>query len=194
MKDSAIRSAFHKSVLKYAHEDKNTIVVDELGIKNGEIRADIAVLNGKLIGYEIKSEKDTLTRLTPQVIAYSEVFEKSYLIAADKHIVKASQIVPDSWGIYTIRKSENFNLEFCCEREATQSETRNSFSIAQLLWKSEASNILIELFDYKIKSNHTRQHLYNVLAETCTIHELSEIVLKYLKLREGWRTNHKQLL
>jgi len=194
MRDPIIRAAFHESILKNAHLDIDTIVIDELGIKNGQIRADIAVLNGKMYGYEIKSEKDTLLRLGPQAIAYSEVFEKSYIVAADKHIAKLANYIPDTWGIYAINGDSKNNIEFHCEREALQSETRNIFAISRLLWKSEAAEILSEQFQYKIKTNYTRDHLYNMLAETCDVNQISKIVLKYLKQREGWRTNPQLLL
>jgi hypothetical protein len=194
MRDSIIRAAFHESILKNAHQDIDTVVIDELGIKNGAVRADIAVLNGKMIGYEIKSEKDTLVRLSSQAIAYSEVFEKSYIIVADKHIAKIGNYIPDTWGIYSIDSESANNIIFHCKREATQSETRNINSIVRLLWKSEVSEILTQEFQSKIKSSHTKNHLYNMLVENCDINQLSNIVLKYLKQRQDWRINRKQLL
>ena len=46
MTDKIVRNAFHKSVLQEAHYCSDTLVVDELGLNNGAVRADIAVLYG----------------------------------------------------------------------------------------------------------------------------------------------------
>jgi hypothetical protein len=48
-------------------------MLDEFGLEHGEVRVDVAVINGELHGYEIKSERDTLERLPRQVKAYSAV-------------------------------------------------------------------------------------------------------------------------
>ncbi|WP_128815240.1 hypothetical protein [Vibrio sp. 624788] len=53
--DSEIREAFHKKKLKSQHEDNQTLVIDELGLMHGSNRIDIAVVNGCIHGYEIKS-------------------------------------------------------------------------------------------------------------------------------------------
>jgi len=190
MNDPVIRSAFHCSILKPAHNDRNTLVIDELGLKNGIVRADIAVLNGKLVGYEIKGEKDSLTRLLPQVAAYSEVFENSYIIAAEKHLAKVEHHVPEWWGIYAISPDEHGAPCFAIKRKAEANPARNNFGIAQLLWKAEVSDILAGNYGVKIKQSYTRQHLYQMLAEACDTVNLASIVLKYLKQREGWRTDH----
>jgi hypothetical protein len=55
MNDPLIRKAFHCSFLQKEHAAPTTLVVDELGLEHGKCRADIAVINGHLIGYEIKS-------------------------------------------------------------------------------------------------------------------------------------------
>lgn len=189
MNDPVIRSAFHSSVLKAAHNDLDTIIIDELGLKNGIARADIAVLNGKLVGYEIKGEKDSLVRLLPQVAAYSEVFEMAYIIAAHKHLDNVKRHVPEWWGIYSIELDDNGLLHFELERKPEGNPMRNNYGIAQLLWKAEVSEVLAQSYGVKIKQSYTRHCLYTMLAETCDTSRLAHIVLQQLKRREGWRTS-----
>lgn len=75
--DDAIIRKYLKEYLAKAHkDDKRVRTVDELGINHGDVRADIAVVNGVFHGYEIKSDLDTLNRLPRQAEAYSEVFVK----------------------------------------------------------------------------------------------------------------------
>ena len=54
MNDGRIRAAFHGKILRRQHLCPETLVLDELGLMHGRCRADIAVVNGCLIGYEIK--------------------------------------------------------------------------------------------------------------------------------------------
>jgi hypothetical protein len=192
MRDQVVRQAFHKTILKSAHDDAETFVVDELGLKNGEIRADIAVLNGKLVGYEIKTENDTLTRLPSQVEAYSEVFDKAFIIVSPNHLDKAVDSIPDWWGIYTITSTENDNYSFPCIRKAKLNKKQSSFSLAQLLWKAEALEVANVLLRHNIKPKTSKHEVYDVISGTCSSKKLSKIVIKYLKQRENWRTSQIQ--
>src|ERR1043165_1264120 len=124
MNDPVIRSAFHQSVLHNVHCCNNCLVVDELGLNNGAVRADIAVLNGKLIGYEIKTSSDKLTRLPRQVKAYNQIFEEAHIVVAEKHLSSAKKIIPKWWGIYLIRVSDGI-ISFDYHRPACPNPKRN---------------------------------------------------------------------
>lgn len=193
MRDYTIRAAFHQSILKQAHLDVDTLVLDELGLKNGQIRADIAVLNGKLIGYEIKGERDTLLRLSNQINGYNEVFEKAYVVTSEKHIRKVTESIPQWWGIYCIEKDQVEHIQFNCVRQAEKNPERSIYGIAQLLWKVEATEVLINEYNCKVKQSHTRHHLYQMLTEVCNADQMAKIVLNYLKYRQGWRTDRTPL-
>ncbi len=187
MSDSQIRVAFHKSILREAHSCVGTIILNELGLKNGESRADIAVLNGKMIGYEIKTEKDSLTRLASQVNSYSQIFDRAFVILAEKHLKKAKAIIPDWWGIYLIQSSNSENHTFKYNRKAKMNPSQDSFSIAQLLWKDEALAVANTIFNCNLKSNTNRQEIYEIISSKCPPKKLSKIVMDFMKKREGWR-------
>ena len=194
MRDHIIRQAFHKSILRSAHEDADTFVLDELGLKNGEIRADIAVLNGKLIGYEIKTENDTLTRLPSQIEAYNEVFEKAFIIVSKNHLKKAIEKIPNWWGIYLIDENTENQYSFVYHRKGKINKKLSAYSLAQLLWKTEALEVANLLLRHNIKSKTPKHEVYEVISGTCSSKKLSKIVIQYLKQRENWRTDLKQLL
>lgn len=186
MNDSQVRYAFHTSILEEAHLCNETIILNELGLKNGESRADIAVFNGKMIGYEIKTEKDNLSRLTSQVKNYSQVFDKAFIIVAEKHVQEAKKIIPNWWGIYLI-ESANETYSFYNTRKAKINPSQDSFSIAQLLWKAEALEVANTFFKCNLKNNMNRQEIYEIISSKCRPKRLSKIVMAYLKKREGWR-------
>lgn len=194
MRDQEIRQAFHKSILKSAHDDLDTFVVDELGLKNGEIRADIAVLNGKLVGYEIKTERDTLSRLPSQIDAYSEVFHKAFIVVSNNHLQKAMNCIPDWWGIYTINLEPEGTYSFSCYRDSQFNKNQNAFTLAQLLWKSEALEVANVLLRHNVKVKTTKHEIYELISATCSKRKLSKIIIRYLKQRDNWRTGRLSLL
>ena len=83
MNDVEIRQNFHRKILRRQHAHKDTLVIDELGLQHGKCRADIAVVNGHLVGYEIKSSSDSLSRLKQQVESYNAVFDRVFIVAGD---------------------------------------------------------------------------------------------------------------
>ena len=86
MRDRDVRKALHHKVLKEHHGDTNTLVLDELGLRHGVARVDVAVVNGYLHGFEIKSDSDTLDRLPSQVTIYNAVLDRATLVVGEKHI------------------------------------------------------------------------------------------------------------
>lgn len=193
MRDPIIRQAFHSTILKSAHDDNETFVVDELGLKNGMIRADIAVLNGHLVGYEIKGEKDNLLRLPSQVLAYNEIFDKVYIIVSHNHLSKVIDLVPNWWGIYLIELDQNDICRFKSIRRSKLNKEQSSFSIAQLLWKNEALELANMLLSSELNPRTTRAKIYDIISRNCSTKQLSRFVIQYLKQRENWRSNLIQL-
>lgn len=101
--DSEIRRAYHRIRLARHHQDPNTLVVDELGLRHGAPRADIAVVNGHLLGIEIKSDADTLSRLGSQVDCYSAVFDRAVLVTATRRLFDAVREAIGSIGQAQVR-------------------------------------------------------------------------------------------
>lgn len=192
MNDRIVRKAFHTSVLKKAHSSSDTFVVDELGLKNGLVRADIAVLNGKLVGYEIKTEKDNLERLPNQVDVYSQVFDNAFLVVCEKHLNRAVELIPDWWGIYIIQNRSNESFSFKCLRKSKLNIHKSSYALVQLLWKSEALEVLNDT-GKDFKPNVTKQCLYDEIVSHYDSTSLSQITLQYLKKRTDWRISRSRL-
>ena len=56
MRDIDVRRAVRKKLgEQYAH-DPDTRIVEEMGIWSGTVRIDIAIINGELNGFELKSD------------------------------------------------------------------------------------------------------------------------------------------
>jgi hypothetical protein len=69
-----------------------------MDVCSGCARIDIAVINGKIHGFEIKSEQDNLERLPSQVELYNNVFDTITIVAAENHFNKLNEIIPKLGG------------------------------------------------------------------------------------------------
>ena len=78
--DTLIRSALKKFLTNHHAQDEKVRIIEEFGVQHGTARVDIAVINGIIHGYEIKSDQDTLRRLPRQMGVFNLVFDKITLV------------------------------------------------------------------------------------------------------------------
>ena len=93
--DAQIRKVIHSQIIPLIVAGSPSRVVDEMEICCGDARVDIAVINGKLHGFEIKSEADTLARLQGQISAYNQVFDTMTIICGKNHLDSIIETIPD---------------------------------------------------------------------------------------------------
>lgn len=187
LRDRDIRQALHKSVISgMVASDPTSLVVDELGIFQGKHRIDVAVINGALTGFEIKSAADTLERLPKQQKFYSQVFDRLTLVADEKHVVEAMKIVPQWWGLMvaTTRDGEPVVEEIWRSR---QNQSVDAFALCQLLWREEALAILRKKKRAADLRSRSRKLMWKRLAAEVELDELKYLVLNILKFRTDWR-------
>ncbi len=187
MNDIEIRQSFHKKRLKRHHANKATLVIDELGLNHGRCRADIAVVNGHLVGYEIKSDSDSLRRLEEQVISYNSVFDRAFVIVGERYAESVKNYVPHWWGVILSTKGPRGGIDFRSLRKAQRNDSVDPISIARLLWRNEAAKILQHKNLSAKKLRQPRAVLYEYLASVFSTRELQKTVREHLKKRKNWR-------
>ena len=97
MNDPRLRRALKSKVLARYAKDPDTRIVDELGLRHGIARVDIAVVNGIIHGYELKSDKDNLKRLPHQIQIYGSVLDKVTLSQQVPHTRPKRRTEQMSW-------------------------------------------------------------------------------------------------
>jgi len=187
MNDPQIREAFHRTVLRQHHNSSTTLVVNELGLVHGACRADIAVINGHMIGYEIKSDVDSLKRLSLQINTYNAIFDHSSVILTERHLDEGMRIVPDWWGVILAEEIAQGDTHFKYLKRSRKNVNTNDYSVAQLLWRDEAQEVLIKLGIRGAQLRKSRAFLYKDIVELLTPTALRRTVREYLKKRQGWR-------
>ena len=143
MRDVDVRQVLKDRLEKTHAADEGARLVEELGLCNGTVRADIAVVNGTLKGYEIKSEQDTLNRLKKQASVYSQVFDTVTLVVAERHFERAKELVPPWWGIeVAVFNTASSELEIKPVRDEQINPCVDALKLVQLLWRDEVLAIL----------------------------------------------------
>jgi hypothetical protein len=189
LRDIDIRNTLRKRISNKYQNDSDTLIVDELGLCQGTSRIDIAVINGYMYGYEIKSEKDTLERLPLQIEIYNKIFDEVILVTCDNHIQQVMNLIPEWWGILLVRKTTNNLIEFTEFRSPKNNPLVDLFSIAQLLWRDEGIDILKEKGLVKGIMSKPRLEVWERLVEKLDPNDLKKTVRDHIKIRANWRSD-----
>ncbi len=192
MRDIDLRQALRESLTATCAPDSSTVIVEELGLFRGAVRADIVVINGNLKGYEIKSDRDTLSRLANQAVMYSRVFDTVTIVLADRHLERAVRVIPDWWGIEVAVTDAAPTLRLSKIRTENLNSEVDPFALVQLLWRDEALALLGEASPSEQLTNRPRRFLWQALVAAVPLPELKALVRTCLKNRKYWRADLQQ--
>ena len=189
MRDFEIRKILRNTLLKNYYDDISSKVVEEMDLPITKARIDLAVINGHMHGYEIKSAQDTLKRIPSQLEGYSKVFDFLSIVTEKRYQEKLLEITPEWVGIYTCEENGNVSQI----RKGTKNKGQQSFYIAKLLWKDELHQLLSQ---HKIKFRKSDRNwlLCEALSKHLTLDELSSSVRDLLKERINWKNIAKPSL
>lgn len=183
--------AIRQKLLEKLHKEnigKSYRVIEELNICEGEARADIALANGVMHGFEIKSDLDTLERLPNQTECYDLTFDKVTIVVGNKFADKISEIVPEYWGIEVAYRNRYGNVSLKRIRSSKKNIKVNATKLLDLLWNNELKMLLKE---NKIKGYSTmkREQLKLTVIENIPVKIISDYTRETLKTRVGWRAD-----
>lgn len=163
------------------------VLIDELGFVNRAkdkapdytYRADLALANGRLVGFEIKSGADTLKRWPDQSQAYLRVFDEVWLCTHGKHLEKAMAITPKQAGVLLV---DDYGA-LAIVREAKKSKDVDAYDLSGLLWKEELLDLCV-LSQIETKSRDTKSVLRLKVSEKLDLDSIRSYVLGRLKVRK----------
>jgi hypothetical protein len=187
MRDRDVRSELHRQLNTEHRGDPTTRILDELGLRHGASRVDVAVVNGTLHGYEIKSDSDTLERLASQVRVYTSVLDLATLVVGKKLAQRARKRVPKWWGIKIATEDAKTGTILEDERLPTPNEKIDPIALAELLWRTEAMELLAARGASPKLLRSPRAILYRELALQLSLDQLRSVVRERLKMRKSWR-------
>jgi len=193
MRDIDVRRLLRRSLDEQWGKDRSTKIVEELGLCKGSVRVDVAVVNGSLKGYEIKSELDTLARLAGQSAVYNSVFDTMTAVLAPRHVSKVKTIVPKWWGIDVVTQTGSSGPVLSNLRPEGVNPKVDPLALVQLLWRDEALSLLENaLGSAELFAREPRRVIWKSLASAVELSELKEMVRTCLKTRAHWRVDPLQ--
>lgn len=185
MRDRDVRAILLDHLTQEHGSDPSTRIVEEMGVWSGSARIDVAVINGELAGFELKSERDTLARLPLQVEIYNLVFDRLSLVTTDRHAEKAKPVIPEWWGISLVQ-SHPEGLSILDVRRAEPNPARDPLILAQMLWREEAIQLLDQYDLAAGFRSKSAPAIHSRLAEKLSLADLASGVRTALKARSGW--------
>ena len=186
-KDLHLRTAVIKNLTAIYRNDPQTLIVEEMSVREGRSRIDVAVVNGTLDGFELKSDRDRLDRLARQSEIYGAVFDRMTLVVGPRHERQAARMIPDWWGCRTDRAAGRRKTRFAHDPAAPDESSPDALAIAELLWRDEALSVLIELGHASGVLSKPRTHIHRRLAEVSDLAFLQYRVRDRLRHRADWR-------
>lgn len=120
----------------------------------GKSRADVVmILDGLLVGIEIKSDADTYARLARQVKDYDKVYDYNIVAVGSTHALHIAEHVPEWWGIITVEEIDG-KADFYFYRQMQLNPKAELRRQLELMWRPELVRIqeLNALPRYKEKS------------------------------------------
>jgi hypothetical protein len=169
--------------LEAKYSDKaHDLIVQEFGCKTA--RADVAVINGVLHAYEIKSDSDSLGRLPSQMSAYQDVFEYVTLVCGRRLLEQARIEIPNWWGLQKAEFKDGI-VAIREVRAAKPNPNQSPLAVAKMLWKTEALAVLRRHGHKGVTSKHTADEVWNAVATHVPIADLTNEVRQAIKARGG---------
>jgi hypothetical protein len=121
--------------------DPSAAIFHELSLARGEGRADVVSVNGIMSAYEIKSEQDSLRRLTDQCVRYDRAFDESSVVIANRHLKQVRSHIPERWGIFVVEGGPN-DIVLNRIRSPKANRQTDPEVLVRLLWKTECLRLL----------------------------------------------------
>ena len=181
-RDSDIRRVLLADLGQKYSDPEHDLIVQEFGCNSA--RADVAVINGALHAFEIKSDSDSLERLPGQIEAYRGVFEYVTLVCGRRLLDKARTTVPYWWGLQKAAyKSGQVVLRSI--RAPKPNPSQDALALAGMLWKGEALACLRKYAHRVVTSRNTADEVSRAVAECIPVDLLTDEVRQAIKARGG---------
>lgn len=183
------RAALTHKILLGTHSLRTASMLSEF--RAGACKADLVILNGTATVYEIKSERDSLARLTKQVDNYKRVFAAVNVIASEGHVEGVLAAIPKCVGVMCLSRRYRISVvrdavdqpERVCPRTIFES-LRSAEAVAILkamnvpvpnVPNTQLHGVMRELFA-ELNPTELHGHMVRTLKRSRNLSTLSDLV------------------
>jgi hypothetical protein len=181
-RDPDIRAVLMRELSQQFSDPSHDLILQEFGCKSARI--DVAVVNGSLHGFEIKSDSDSLLRLAGQIEQYGRVFDFVTLICGQRLFAAARKIVPRWWGL-RLARFENGEITLTEIRRPKRNSSQDKAALARMLWKDEALRCLKREGYQTVTSKHSANEIWDEAARRLGVKTLAGETRSAIKARGG---------
>ena len=186
--DKQIRALLYAGPLAGYAADTAARVIPEMALAGHSVRIDLAVLTPtELVGYEIKSDRDTLRRLPDQLAVYRGIFDRLTLVCGPRYEQRLLAMLPACYGLYVAETADG-SATLRQVREPTPNPDQTGPALASLLWRDEARALLEGEYIGGL-SRMRRWELWDMVAGVFALPVLRQRVRQVLLGREDWRAD-----
>lgn len=178
-RDSDIRVPLIAWLRRLHPADDHTEIIEELKVPRPSARVDVAVVNGELAGFEIKSDLDSLRRLETQIPAFCAFFDRVSLVTTKRHLIDSKRTVPQWWGIVTLTDTPGI---FRVVRKARRNPEPQNVSLLYSLTSSELQQMLA-LKGVACRRAARKDALVSLAQNSLTFAEIREAARSLIRLR-----------
>jgi hypothetical protein len=179
--DKDIREIFTAHHAKRYPKSK---LLSEVRVNNGLAIADLVSIGTKTSHcYEIKSDRDKITRVLAQSKYFNIAFNKISLITTMAQYEKALDIIPAYWGLIVVTNTPK--IKVCYLRKASFSPFFSKQDALLTLWRDELLDILLmKKIIEEPKNKFSRSDLINILCAKLSTTEICKSMNNNLVVRE----------
>ena len=100
-----LKAAVVNHLLGQSSLRRGEILISELPLAGTSVRADLVALSesDELLGIEVKSDRDSLTRLQRQLDTYNEYFDQVVLVVGERHATRVLEMSDNGVEIWLAR-------------------------------------------------------------------------------------------
>jgi hypothetical protein len=182
LRDADVRTPLRALVRQRFPDD--SIFLEELVIPERDTRIDMAVVNGALHGFEIKSDADTIRRLPVQRESYNALFDEITLVVGKRHLKEAQGMIPEWWGLAIASRIDD-HVEIERQREASANPHSDPATVIKLLRRPEIEAAVRNMELSSRVSQYYMYELHKMVVAATDAEALGNIVRAAMKQRYG---------
>lgn len=200
--DKQIRQA----LLKEFSKNTELEIYQEFVLPSSKARADIVTVGEIFTGYEIKSDKDSLQRLSTQIPEYDIYLEKNYIVVGEKYSSKIKEYILKYWGIIVVSESKkrgaaNNQLKIKTIRKAKKNPLWDFNEFLFFLPANDIKTIVKETSRFQKRYKRTeiqsmiKQNLVRMVVDECSLEEkrvirkLICLLFRKYKIKDCYKNN-----
>lgn len=174
-------------VVLRANSEHPEHLCDEVNLDRGKARIDVLDISEELLGYEIKSDNDSFSRLSRQAEVYNQTLSKVIIVVGDKFIDRVVGYVPEFWGIIHCYKCPVGIGRLEVIREAKPNPKYSARRSVEVLWRAECIDLILAKGKCPGLYSKRKFWMYKKICEIYPQAELPKLIAEKMRARTNWR-------